>query len=100
MKTKDFIYCMIIGILLAFALNKPDPLYIRENKYIEVYKSDSLKYQKRIDSLSKAIRLIDKKRKDERTNYEREIAKLSAITHDSVFSNINDSIKAMLRSMR
>ena len=100
MKTKDVVFIVIIAILLYFALKKPEPLYIRENKYIEVYKSDSLKYQKRIDSLSKVIRLIDKKRKDERTNYEREIAKLSAITHDSVFSHINDSIKAMLRSMR
>jgi hypothetical protein len=99
MKIKDVVFIVIIAILIYFALKKPETLYIIENKYIEVYKSDSLKYQQRIDSLSKVIRLIDKKRKDERNNYEREIAKLSAITHDSVFSRINDSIKAMLRAM-
>ena len=55
--------------------------------------SDSLKYVIAIDSLAKEIKLIDKKRKNERSKLQSTIAKISSITDNSDFDTINDSIE-------
>jgi len=55
--------------------------------------SDSIRYVVTIDSLSKEIKLIEKKRINERNALQSKIAKISVYRIDSDFTRYNDSIK-------
>lgn len=58
-------------------------------------KNDSLKIVDNITTLEKKIVQINWKRKNDKSNYENEIAKLQNITSDSSYYPIIDSIKIL-----
>jgi hypothetical protein len=102
----------ILFLLIAFILYlqfKEKPTIVQHDAHIvdsiiraekEKLKNDSILLTRKIDSLNTQLKKIKIQRRDERINYEQQIAKLSAIAHDSVFSAINDSIEKMLGTMR